>query len=198
MSRVTSPRIQRLLYWTLVGLAVAGASALYAQSQGLVTVPNPRISAPALLSSSAPAEAHYAPDENLEPIDVALIDEASETIDMAAYVLTDVPIIEALTDAAARGVKIRLFRFPSSYAEDGRIGEALAALTRAPGVTERFKKGADLMHLKSYCVDGATLRAGAANFSASGLKRQINDLFIFRGAHACDKFERAFAAMWSE
>jgi hypothetical protein len=32
---------------------------------------------------------HYAPGENLEHIDVALIDSAEREIDMAAYVLTD-------------------------------------------------------------------------------------------------------------
>jgi len=32
------------------------------------------------------------------------------------------------------------------------------------------------MHLKSYQIDRRLLRTGAANFSASGLKRQDNDL----------------------
>jgi hypothetical protein len=32
------------------------------------------------------------------------------------------------------------------------------------------------MHLKSYQMDGRLLRTGVANFSASGLKRQDNDL----------------------
>ena len=32
---------------------------------------------------------HYAPAENLEHIDVALIDRAEHEIDLAAYVLTD-------------------------------------------------------------------------------------------------------------
>src|ERR1700722_2074937 len=32
---------------------------------------------------------HYAPGENLEHVDVALIDRAEQEIDMAAYVLTD-------------------------------------------------------------------------------------------------------------
>ena len=36
---------------------------------------------------------HYAPAENLEHIDVALIDTATREIDMAAYVLTDWPIM---------------------------------------------------------------------------------------------------------
>jgi phosphatidylserine/phosphatidylglycerophosphate/cardiolipin synthase-like enzyme len=43
---------------------------------------------------------HYAPAENLEHIDVALIDTAKHEIDMAAYVLTDWPIMLALTRAA--------------------------------------------------------------------------------------------------
>jgi hypothetical protein len=32
------------------------------------------------------------------------------------------------------------------------------------------------MRLKSYQIDGTLLRTGAANFSASGLKRQDNEL----------------------
>ena len=32
------------------------------------------------------------------------------------------------------------------------------------------------MHLKSHQIDGLLLRTGATNFSASGLKRQDNDL----------------------
>jgi phosphatidylserine/phosphatidylglycerophosphate/cardiolipin synthase-like enzyme len=59
-----------------------------------------------LLASLAPGAAdpapiiHYAPTENLEHIDVALIDRAEREIDMAAYVLTDWPVMQALTRAA--------------------------------------------------------------------------------------------------
>jgi phosphatidylserine/phosphatidylglycerophosphate/cardiolipin synthase-like enzyme len=52
---------------------------------------------------------HYAPAENLEHIDVALIDRAEREIDLAAYVLTDWPVIQALTRAADRGVKLRIY-----------------------------------------------------------------------------------------
>jgi phosphatidylserine/phosphatidylglycerophosphate/cardiolipin synthase-like enzyme len=52
-----------------------------------------------------------------------------------------------------------------------------------PGVEVRIKrvKGAP-MHLKSYQIDGRMLRTGAANFSASGLKRQDNDLIVIETA----------------
>jgi hypothetical protein len=39
--------------------------------------------------SDPPPVIHYAPIENLEHVDVALIDRAEHEIDIAAYVLTD-------------------------------------------------------------------------------------------------------------
>jgi phosphatidylserine/phosphatidylglycerophosphate/cardiolipin synthase-like enzyme len=40
------------------------------------------------------------------------------------------------------------------------------------------------MHLKSYQIDGRLLRTGAANFSASSLKRQDDDLVVIESAEA--------------
>jgi phosphatidylserine/phosphatidylglycerophosphate/cardiolipin synthase-like enzyme len=74
------------------------------------------------LTSLAPCGAdpapviHYAPTENLERIDVALIDGARHEIDIAAYVLTDWPILQALTRAADRGVKVRIYLDGAQFA----------------------------------------------------------------------------------
>jgi phosphatidylserine/phosphatidylglycerophosphate/cardiolipin synthase-like enzyme len=57
-------------------------------------------------------------------------------------------------------------------------------------VEMRVKAGGGLMHLKSYEVDGKTLRTGAANFSASGEKQQDNDLIVIESAEAAAAFER--------
>jgi phosphatidylserine/phosphatidylglycerophosphate/cardiolipin synthase-like enzyme len=48
------------------------------------------------------------------------------------------------------------------------------------------------MHLKSYQTDGRLLRTGAANLSASGLKRQDNDLVVIESAEAAAAFKHAF------
>jgi phosphatidylserine/phosphatidylglycerophosphate/cardiolipin synthase-like enzyme len=50
------------------------------------------------------------------------------------------------------------------------------------------------MHLKSYQIDGKLLRTGASNFSASGLKRQDNDLIVIESAAAAASFKRNFDA----
>lgn len=64
-------------------------------------------------------EIHYAPSENLEKIDAALIDSAHHQIDLAAYVLTDKKLIEALIRAADRGVAINI------YLSGGMTGEEI-------------------------------------------------------------------------
>ena len=48
------------------------------------------------------------------------------------------------------------------------------------------------MLLKNYQIDGRLLRTGAANFSASGLKRQDNDLIVIESAEAARKFKSVF------
>ena len=85
------------------------------------------IAACLLLASFSPCAAdpapviHYAPVENLEHVDVALIDRAEHEIDMAAYVLTDWPVMQALTRAADRGVKVRIYPRREQMTTSGRL-----------------------------------------------------------------------------
>jgi hypothetical protein len=100
-------------------------------------------------------EIHYAPRENLENLDARAIGRAELSIDMAAYVLSDPRIIEALTDAAERGVLIRLYLDKSQFAEHGPIrGGLVEALLAHPNVVARVKGEGVLMHLKAYALDG--------------------------------------------
>jgi phosphatidylserine/phosphatidylglycerophosphate/cardiolipin synthase-like enzyme len=53
------------------------------------------------------------------------------------------------------------------------------------------------MHLKSYQIDGGILRTGAANFSASGLKREDNDLIVIESVEAAAAFRHNFDARFA-
>lgn len=139
----------------------------------------------------------YAPETNLERLDVSLIDRARSSIDMAAYVLTDVAVIDALTRAAGRGVHVRIYRDGGQDEVGQTVADHLFALRVAPGVEVRTKAGRVFMHLKSYAVDGRILRGGAANFSASGLKQQDNDRFETDDSTAVQAFKVKFDAMWA-
>ena len=102
------------------------------------------IAAVLLLASLAPCYAdpapviHYAPGENLEHVDVDLIDRAEHEIDMAAYVLTDWPILQALTRAADRGVKVRIYLDGTQLAER-EPAKVFRDLAETPGVEIRIK-----------------------------------------------------------
>jgi phosphatidylserine/phosphatidylglycerophosphate/cardiolipin synthase-like enzyme len=86
-----------------VGLAAFGAA--WAEKGSKAEAPQPQI--------------HYAPRENLESLDAREIGRARLSIDMAAYVLSDLEVIAALIDAAERGVVIRLYLDRSQFSEHG-------------------------------------------------------------------------------
>ena len=159
------------------------------------------ISALAFASSAdtgARLEVHYAPRENLETVDVREIRNAKLSIDMAAYVLSDEQIIDALTSAAEREVVIRLYLDKSQFSEHGlRQGGPVEALLAHPNVLARVKSEGVLMHLKAYAVDGQVLRTGSGNFSRSGLTHQDNDLILVTDQAAVDAFEANFERIWA-
>ncbi len=155
------------------------------------------LAAPLSCTADPAPVVHYAPEENLERIDVALIDRARTRLDMAAYVLTDWPVMQALDRAGRRGVAVRLYLDGGSMLDRAPVAP-LRALLANPGVTIKVKRaGAPLMHLKSYQVDGRWLRTGAANFSASGLKRQDNDLIVIESRAAVAGFLRRFETIFA-
>jgi phosphatidylserine/phosphatidylglycerophosphate/cardiolipin synthase-like enzyme len=138
---------------------------------------------------AAEVEAHYAPVENLERIDIELIRSASKSIDVAIYTLTDWAIIGALEEARRRGVAVRITLDPTvRQAYDKLVGMADVV---------RVKRSGPLMHLKAYVVDGTVLRTGSANLSPSGLKQQDNDLLILRNDALAAKFEARFAEIYA-
>jgi phosphatidylserine/phosphatidylglycerophosphate/cardiolipin synthase-like enzyme len=137
----------------------------------------------------AQLEIHYAPEERLDRIDAALIATARTTIDLASYSLTDPIVVDALNEAQRRGVKIRIVLDPRERHDFVRLGDL--------SDTVRIKRGGPFMHLKSYEIDGLTLRTGSANFSASGENAQDNDLIVIRdGGGSVDAFEAHFERMW--
>jgi phosphatidylserine/phosphatidylglycerophosphate/cardiolipin synthase-like enzyme len=146
-------------------------------------------------AQAATVDVHYAPEENLEAIDIGLIENAGASIDMAAYVLSDENVIEALADAADRGVAVRLYLDRGEFSAHA---EKLGPLVARPGVSVRVKPSGVLMHLKAYAVDGVKLRTGSGNFSHGGLWDQDNDLLVTDDPGALARFERDFSAIFAQ
>jgi phosphatidylserine/phosphatidylglycerophosphate/cardiolipin synthase-like enzyme len=127
------------------------------------------------------------PGGALDRIDAELIDNSETSIDMAAYVLSDWEVIEALDNAAARGVRVRVILDPREH----------SAVDRMAGLHVRMKAPGPLQHLKAFVIDGATLPAASANFFRSGEQEQDNDLILVRDPQLAARFELNFGRMWT-
>jgi len=146
---------------------------------------------------NGPVEIRYAPAADLERVDLAILRQATRSIDIAAYLLTDYALIEALADAAGRGVRVRLYLDGQQEGAGPGFGGRARGVRGAQRIEVRLKPpGAEIMHLKSYCVDGKVMRTGSANFTVAGLKREDDDLVVIRDPAAIAAFQEMFEAMW--
>jgi phosphatidylserine/phosphatidylglycerophosphate/cardiolipin synthase-like enzyme len=147
---------------------------------------------------SAPVRVAYGPAPGFQTLDPDLIGQAKKTIDMAAYVLSDQRVIEALSAAASRGVAIRLYFDPEQFRRIGAMNDNVLALVHQPNVSAKIKaEQNDMMHMKAYAVDGRWLRTGSTNFSWSGETRQDNDIVIIDSPQAAEQFTRHFERLWA-
>lgn len=152
----------------------------------------------AVLPAAAQTVEHlYSPGTNLERSELARLDTATRTVDVAMYSFTDLELAEELAGLARRGVKVRVYRDRGEYKQEGeREAQNTTAILLAAGIEVRVKGARDLMHLKSYAIDGRLLRTGSANWSPTGLKRQDNDVTYELSPEAVERFEAKFEEMW--
>lgn len=144
----------------------------------------------------------YSNPTNVVAQDVNALTAATKTIDFAAYTLTHPEVVTALLTAAQKGVTIRLYLDRSELEAEARGNPALPTmalrnLLNSGNITIKVKQSTVLMHLKSYLVDGVTLRDGSANFSPIGEDEQDNSIELTDDSQSVALFEAKFAQMWN-
>ncbi|ABF43695.1 nuclease-related protein [Candidatus Koribacter versatilis Ellin345] len=153
-------------------------------------------------AGSSVAEEHFSPGEDIERIDVARLEQAKSSVDIAMYAFTDQYIADALKQLAERGVKVRIYRDQQQYEEEQNHASkkdsdsTTSLLTGLANVQVRVKGKRELMHLKAYVIDGTVLRDGSANWSPSGEKRQDNNAHFTADPAQVKAFQRDFDEMW--
>ena len=121
---------------------------------------------------------------------------AKRSVDVAMYSFTDLRLAEELVKLAHEGVIVRVYRDGSEYEQEKRRGESTTEVLVRRGVAVRIKSSRDLMHFKSYVVDGTMLRTGSANWSKAGLFKQDNDVHYEVNPSLAGIFETRFSEMW--
>ena len=149
----------------------------------------------AVVPLGAQTAAHlYSPETNLERSELAQLETATRSVDVAKYSFTD----RELAALARKGVRVRVYRDREQFSQEMQWGGVnTTIILLAAGVEVRVKGARDLMHLKSYAIDGHMLRSGSANWSQTGLKRQDNDVLYEFSPEAVGRFESKFQEMWA-
>ena len=132
-------------------------------------------------------------------MELAQLETATRSVDVAMYSFTDRELAGELAKLARRGVRVRVYRDREQFRQELQWGSGVTTtgILVGAGIEVRIKGAKDLMHLKSYAIDGRLLRTGSANWSPTGLKRQDNDLRYESSPNAVGEFEKKFEQMWS-
>ncbi|MDP9223218.1 MAG: phosphatidylserine/phosphatidylglycerophosphate/cardiolipin synthase family protein [Actinomycetota bacterium] len=135
---------------------------------------------------------------------IEFIDNSNSTLDIAIYdiALSDFlarPLIESVTRALSRGVKIRL---AYNVGHDGPIpvpppSRTQEELVRSLGVPTRAIPGTpDLMHQKYVVSDGGRVWAGSTNWTDDSWTREENVIVVLQSQEVAGSFSADFEQLW--
>lgn len=118
---------------------------------------------------------------------VRWIEKANRQVLMQAYSFTSRPIAEALVQAAARGVEVRVVLDKS---QPHARGNQIATLVEA-GIPVRIERMPGIAHNKILVIDNRWVETGSFNFTDSAQKRNAENALVFSGCGV-----DAYAANW--
>jgi phosphatidylserine/phosphatidylglycerophosphate/cardiolipin synthase-like enzyme len=136
---------------------------------------------------------------------VEAIAAAKQTIDMEHFYLSDWPgeptgpVIDALTAATKRGVRVRLILDARMHTTYPRPADSLGTLPNFEVRTIDMKQvsGGGIQHAKLFVIDGAEVIVGSQNFDWRALKH-IHELGVrLREPHIATEFARLFESDWA-
>ena len=124
-------------------------------------------SVPPLLQDAGITIASTLPGTDIRPLALHLIDEATRSLRLELFVLTDTGIVHALEGAHRRGVDVHVLMDPSQHSSDPSFQSLLSA-----GVPVRwYRTRGELLHAKAVVADTEAVLFGSANWSGGGFAR---------------------------
>ena len=122
------------------------------------------------------------------------IDQAEETIDVAAFEFDLMPVAEALVDAHWRGVDVR-------WVTDDEYGlefdEGAFATLESAGVPVRDDERDALMHNKFWVFDRQIVWTGSTNVTHNGVFNNNNNTIVISSTRLAEIYEWEFDEMWA-
>ncbi len=135
----------------------------------------------------------FSPEDGSEIIN--LIKNAEDSIEIEMYVFTSRDVVDALVDAKARGVNIRIIIERSTISGSNKqIFDELAA----KGFNVRYaSKTYKLTHSKFMIIDNKSVLVGSHNFSNSALFKNREASVIIADHNTVSEFLSIFELDWA-
>lgn len=139
-------------------------------------------------------EIGFSPEGTAQELIIKAINDATESIDVAAYSFTSKPVSQALLYAKKRGVLIRVI----ADRESNQNYTATTFISKN-GIAVRLNSNYKIMHNKFMIIDGHSLETGSFNYTASANSRNAeNVIYIANNNAVADKYETEFIRLWNE
>lgn len=124
-----------------------------------------------------------------------LAGRARQSADVAVYDFTSRPVAKALTDAVARGVKVRLV----ADEKKSRDRWSLVGQLACAGVDVRLNGMYSIMHNKFMVTDGSAVETGSFNYTSSAEKRNAENALVIQDEPGIARqYQAEFNRLWNE
>jgi phosphatidylserine/phosphatidylglycerophosphate/cardiolipin synthase-like enzyme len=149
---------------------------------------------PALAYAETPAiQDAFSPHQGATALVVHTIDEARETLRVAAYSFTSRAIADALIAARQRGVDVKVVLDKSQDTD-----RSLEAYLQDGGIDTKINHRYHIMHDKFIVVDGETLETGSFNFTKSAEEHNAENVLVLHDPATAGDYKRQWEKLWQE
>jgi len=149
-----------------------------------------------MASSAALAEdidVYFSPNGGCQQAVISAIKHANETIDIAMYYLSSREIAQALVQAHARQVRLRIVLDQGQEIESASKSSYLLK----HGLDIKYHLGFGLMHNKFAIIDGKALITGSFNWTLTAQERNEENLLIIADKSTIEKYQERFEYLWN-
>lgn len=137
----------------------------------------------------------FSPDDGVTKMITEELDNAKESIDVAAYSFTSAPIAEKLVLAHKRGIAVRIVLDGSQRTAKGSVAKMLID----SGVLVRFNDAYKIQHNKYIIIDKKHVECGSFNYTKSAEKSNAENAIVIRDTPEFAKlYVENFEKLWND